>query len=107
MIDLRAPQLPDSVAVSEQDVEVEVGFDATLNGTLLLPSLPWLLQGKPVQFKVEQIRSLRKPVSLSPWWIGFDCIVAADRSQIPFQPFSASWRISETTCRSASPVEYG
>ena len=40
MIELGAPRLPDNVAVSEQDAEVEVGFDAALNGKLLFPSLP-------------------------------------------------------------------
>ena len=66
MIEPRAPRYSDSVVVSEQDVEVEVGFDATLNGKLLFPSLPRLLQGQPVESKSEQIRSIRKPVSMSP-----------------------------------------
>ena len=59
MIEISAPRLPDSVAVSEQDAEVEVGFDAALNGKLLFPSLPRLLQGQRVPSRAEQVREHR------------------------------------------------
>ena len=65
MIELGAPRLPDNVAVSEQDAEVEVGFDAALNGKLLFPSLPRLLQGQRVPPKAEQIREFRTPASFA------------------------------------------
>ena len=65
MIEISAPRLPDSVAVSEQDAEVEVGFDAALNGKLLFPSLPRLLQGQRVPSRAEQVREYRKPVSFA------------------------------------------
>ena len=59
MIELGAPRLPDSLAVSEKDTEVEVGFDAVLNGKLPFPSLPRLLQGQRVPSRKEQSRELR------------------------------------------------
>ena len=59
MIELGAPRLPDSLAVREQDAEVEIGFDAALNGKLLFPSLPKLLQGRRVPSRKEQIREFR------------------------------------------------
>ena len=65
MIEISAPRLPDSVAVSEQDAEVEVGFDAALNGKLLFPSLPRLLQGQRVPSRAEQVREHRRPVSFT------------------------------------------
>lgn len=65
MIEISAPRLPDSVAVSEQDAEVDVGFDAALNGKLLFPSLPRLLQGQRVPSRAEQVREYRKPVSFA------------------------------------------
>ena len=65
MIELAAPRLPDSVAVSEQDAEVEVGFDAALSGKLLFPPVPRLLQGQRVPSRVEQIRELRRPDSFA------------------------------------------
>ena len=64
-IELGAPRLPDSVAVSAQDAEVEIGFDAALNGKLLFPSLPRLLQGQSVPPRAEQIREFRKSVSFA------------------------------------------
>ena len=51
--------MPDSLAVSEKDTEVEVGFDAVLNGKLPFPSLPRLLQGQRVPSRKEQSRELR------------------------------------------------
>lgn len=63
MIELGAPRLPDSLAVREQDAEVEIGFDTALNGKLLFPSLPRLLQGRRVPSREEQIREFRGPVS--------------------------------------------
>ena len=65
MIELGAAQLPDSLAVSEQDTEVEVGFDAALNGKLLFPSLPRLLQGQRVPSREEQIREFRGSASFA------------------------------------------
>lgn len=65
MIELGAPRLPDSLAVSEQHTEVEVGFDATLNGKMLFPSLPRLLQGQRVPSREEQIREFRGPAPFS------------------------------------------
>ena len=59
MIELGAPRLPDSLAVNEQDAEVEVGFDAALNGKLLFPPLPRLLQGQRVPSREEQVREFR------------------------------------------------
>ena len=56
MIELDAPRLPDGVAVREQNAEVEIGFDAALNGKLLFPSVPRLLQGQRVWSRAEQIR---------------------------------------------------
>ena len=65
MIELAAPRLPDSVAVSDQDAEVEVGFDAALSGKLLFPPVPRLLQGQRVPSRAEQIRELRRPGSFA------------------------------------------
>ena len=65
MIELAAPRLPDSVAVREQDAEVEVGFDAALSGKLLFPPVPRLLQGQRVPSRAEQIRELRRPGSFA------------------------------------------
>ena len=65
MIEISAPRLPDSVAVSEQDAEVEVGFDAALNGKLLFPPLPRLLQGQRVPSRAEQVREFRRPDSFA------------------------------------------
>ena len=59
MIELGAPRLPDSLAVREQDAEVEIGFDTALNGKLLFPSLPRLLQGRRVPSRKEQIWEFR------------------------------------------------
>ena len=59
MIELGAPRLPDSLAVREQNAEVEIGFDTTLNGKLRFPSLPKLLQGRRVPSRKEQIREFR------------------------------------------------
>ena len=66
MIELGVPRLPDNLAVREQDAEVEVGFDAALNGKLLFPSLPRLLQGRRVPSREEQIREFREPTSFPP-----------------------------------------
>ena len=65
MIEFGAPRLPDSVAVTEQNTEVEVGFDAGLNGKLLFPSMPQLLQGQRVPSKAQQITTFRKTVSFA------------------------------------------
>ena len=65
MIELGAPRLPDNVAVSEQNAEVEVGFDAALSGKLLFPSLPRLLRGQRVPPRAEQIREFRTPASFA------------------------------------------
>ena len=65
MIELGAPRLPDSLAVREQDAEVEIGFDTALNGKLLFPSLPKLLQGRRVPSRKEQIREFRGPDSFA------------------------------------------
>ena len=65
MIELAAPRLPDSVAVSEQDAEVEVGFDAALSGKLLFPPVPRLLQGQRVPSRAEQIREIRRTDSFA------------------------------------------
>ena len=59
MIELGAPRLPDSLAVREQNAEVEIGFDTALNGKLLFPSLPKLLQGRRVPSREEQSREFR------------------------------------------------
>ena len=65
MIELAAPRLPDSMVVSEQDAEVEIGFDAALSGKLLFPPVPRLLQGQRVPSRAEQIRELRRPDSFA------------------------------------------
>ena len=66
MIELSAPRSPDSLAaVSEQDAEVEVGFDAALNGKLLFPPFPRLLQGQRVPPREDQIREFRAPASFA------------------------------------------
>ena len=65
MIELDAPRLPDGVVVREQNAEVEIGFDAALNGKLLFPPVPRLLQGQRVQSRAEQIQEFRRPGSFA------------------------------------------
>ena len=86
MIEFGANQLPDSLAVSEQDTEVEVGFDAALNGKLLLPSLPRLLQGQRVPSRKEQIREFSGSASFASEGFQFEL----DRLLLRYDEFNDS-----------------
>ncbi len=86
MIELGAAQSPDSLAVSEQDTEVEVGFDAALNGKLLFPSLPRLLQGQRVPSREEQIREFSGSASFASEGFQFEL----DRLLLRYDEFNDS-----------------
>ena len=86
MIELGAAQLPDSLAVSEQDTEVEVGFDTALNGKLLFPSLPRLLQGQRVPSREEQIREFSGSASFASEGFQFEL----DRLLLRYDEFNDS-----------------
>ena len=86
MIELGAAQFPDSLAVSEQDTEVEIGFDAALNGKLLFPSLPRLLQGQRVPSREEQIREFSGSASFASEGFQFEL----DRLLLRYDEFNDS-----------------
>ena len=65
---------------------MEVGFDAALNGKLLLPSLPRLLQGQRVPSRKEQIREFSGSASFASEGFQFEL----DRLLLRYDEFNDS-----------------